>query len=462
MRKEFLGYHSEWNLGSPGGWDYQRMAQITGKLSWKKIRDASGIKIDLDFDDPMLNPVPSFAQTLLRNHNMRYGTASASIALVAERETLEKVGENIHFVDYLNGLDGVTAFLTSPERLEEKNGDIFFEEHKITTIFADFNNNVIVKLRKKHDLSAFLTAIRKGLVVNPRGMEPVGNKGVFEAVTDAYRDSMSPTTVKRTPWTRLFFSRATVGPNGEEIPDLIEWVKKNWEYTILKPVDGHSGKGIIIGRNEPRKDEAIQRAITAGNYIVQPLVPTNLWAEEFPWFDRTEKKLSLKRWQTDFRCFITDAGPIGFVTRFGGIPTNVGSGGGVQSTAVLKSPIEVSEAIKKINEAILALGDSFAEELQRVIDKESIRMGNVYLLGPLMSTLRPRIITRDHITQIRAYAENLWNDAITLESLWKSGKLDRYASISDEEREIARLAPWQGKPALIASDGLFGFGGEID
>jgi hypothetical protein len=32
--EDFLGYHSEWNLGSPGGWEYQRITQELGKLAW--------------------------------------------------------------------------------------------------------------------------------------------------------------------------------------------------------------------------------------------------------------------------------------------------------------------------------------------------------------------------------------------------------------------------------------------
>ena len=28
MAEAFKGHHSEWNLGSPGGWDYQRLARI--------------------------------------------------------------------------------------------------------------------------------------------------------------------------------------------------------------------------------------------------------------------------------------------------------------------------------------------------------------------------------------------------------------------------------------------------
>ena len=35
--EQFLGYHSEWNMGSPGGWDYQRITQEIGKAVWEKL-----------------------------------------------------------------------------------------------------------------------------------------------------------------------------------------------------------------------------------------------------------------------------------------------------------------------------------------------------------------------------------------------------------------------------------------
>ena len=81
----------------------------------------------------------------------------------------------------------------------------------------------------------------------------------------------------------------------------------------------------------------------------------------------------------------------------------------------------------------------------------------MYLLGPIMCTLRPRIITPAHVEQLKIYAQNLWRDALTLERLWLEGKLSKYVQISAEEEIIAKAAPWQGKPALIAADGLFGF-----
>ncbi|MFH1339485.1 MAG: hypothetical protein ABIH40_06555 [Candidatus Omnitrophota bacterium] len=462
MSGEFLGYHSEWNMGSPGGWDYQRMAQEIGKFSWQKIKEKVDIGIDLDFDHPILNPVPAFAQLLLEVHQRKSGREKPFIALLAEEETLQKVGENIRFIQYLNSLPDVSAYLMGPDKLEIRNNQIFVGDNKITLIFLDFNNNVIVKLKKKYDLGPLIEAIKQGIVINSRGMEPVGAKGVFEAITSEYKNLMSETTLKRTPWTRQFYPRSTTDPNGERIPDLINWAKENWPNIILKPVHGYSGKGIIIGRKEQDIEKSIRQTLGSSDYIIQPLIPMNLWAEEFPWIDRENKRLFIKTWQTDFRCFVTHEGLIGFVTRFGGIPTNVGSGGGVQSTAILRSNISVKEAIKRINETILNLGFDFICQLQEEIDKKSIQMDNVYLLGPIMSTLRPRIITPEHILELQIYAKNLWDDAVKLEALWREGKLTKYVQISREEEEIARLAPWQGNPALIASDGLFCFGENND
>ena len=118
MRQEFLGYHSEWNLGSPGGWDYQRMSQEVGKLAWKSIQDKAGLPIELDFNDPILYPVTNFAQLLLRASRNNLPDKRPFIALVAEEETLDKVGENIRFVEYLNSLPDVKAALIGPTGLK--------------------------------------------------------------------------------------------------------------------------------------------------------------------------------------------------------------------------------------------------------------------------------------------------------------------------------------------------------
>ena len=63
--KDFVGYHSEWNLGSPGGWDYQRITQVIGKAVWQKLNEIRDIAVDLDFDHPLLFPVYGFVEMLV-------------------------------------------------------------------------------------------------------------------------------------------------------------------------------------------------------------------------------------------------------------------------------------------------------------------------------------------------------------------------------------------------------------
>ena len=55
------------------------------------------------------------------------------------------------------------------------------------------------------------------------------------------------------------------------------------------------------------------------------------------------------------------------------------------------------------------------------------------------------------------YCAKIWEDCKTLEKMWQAGELDQIIKIEPEELDIARSQPWNGAPALFASDGLFGF-----
>lgn len=460
--KNFLGYHSEWNLGSPGGWDYQRITQELGRFCWEKINEIINLDFPLNFSHPLLNPVPLFADMLLRAHKKRNPGEDPFIVLTAEPDTIGTVVENSNFVRYLDNLPGVSASLAAPHEFEEKHGGIFLGGERVTLIYMDFNNDVILELEEEYDLSALKKAIEYKMVVNPRGMEPVGAKGVFEAVTDKFRDRFFSTTVERTPWTRRFFHRSTTGPGGEQIDDLVEWTRENIERLILKPVQGYSGKGIVIGFKSENPDSDIEKALNTKNYIVQELVPLNLWAEESPWLNDASSEVVLERWQTDFRCLITDAGLIGFLGRFGGIPTNVGSGGGTQPLAIVPGDTPTRDLVVEINRKILSIPYSDLKEIKESVDEKAIEMGHTYLLGPIKTALRPRLINEAQVRALTEYSVNLWKDAVKLEKMWREGSLDEFVDITDEEKRLARMAPWDGEPALMASDGLFSFGGHPD
>jgi len=459
--KTVKGFHGEWNMGSPGGWEYQRIAQILGKAAWDLILENVEVDVDVDFDHPRINAVPGFARMLLRAHKNSHGRNPVHAVLLAESETLEVVLENKNFVDYLKTLDGVKASLAGPGHLSIKNGKVCCNGEEATVIFMDFNMNVLLKIAGQEDISPIKGAIKQGILVNPRGMEPLGAKGMFELLTDAYRIRLSEDTIAHTPWTRQFYPRRTTGPKGEPINDLVAWTAEHWENLVLKPAHGYSGHGIYVGYLKKNREKHIRSALDTGDYIVQQLVPLGLWSEKSIWPLKDERSLFLKEWQTDFRCFITDEGLQGFLARFGSVPTNVGSGGGIQPIAILRSDMRPGEAVAKINRALLNLGFDGYMQIQDEINRMALEMGFTYLLGPIMVIPRPRLLTMDHLTELKRYASNLWQDAVKLEDNWRKGQLDEVLNIGEAEKELAMGQPWRGSPALMVSDGLFSFGADL-
>lgn len=454
--KAFLGYHSEWNLGSPGGWDYQRVTQIIGKAVWFKLNRIHPINVTLDFDHPRLFPINGFVEMLVNAHRSREGRNAGLIAVVAEKETLEDVTENKNLAKRLDAVDGLSGALMAPQDLDLKNGRVCWRGRPVSIIFMDFNTDVLLALHRKHDLRPVLQAVRERRVINPRGTEPINVKSMFEVITDPFRNGFHNDIVQRTPWTRQFYARNTLGPNNETIHDLVEWTRLNWKDLVLKPERGYSGKGVRVGAVDPDPDEAIGLALTEKNYIVQKKVPLDLWAEMVPVLKDGE--IVLEKCQTDFRCLMGDKGLFGFLGRYGGVPTNVGSGGGVQPLAVLKSDISVREAVERINDAVLSMDFDLVSEVEQIQREMALDHEFTYLLGPIKIALRPRVITVSQLKALEEYCAKLWSDCLTLEKMWLSGELDDIVKIEEEELEIARMHPWAGTPAIIASDGLFSFG----
>jgi hypothetical protein len=227
---------------------------------------------------------------------------------------------------------------------------------------------------------------------------------------------------------------------------------------VLKPERGYSGKGLLVHELNMNAKEAVNQALNQGNYIVQEKIPLNLWAEDIPVLDSDKKEISIESFQTDFRSILGPQGLFGFLCRFGGIPTNVGSGGGVQPLAVLRSDISIKEAVDRINHSILKMNfdDLFqAVEMQK---KMSLDHEFTYLLGPIKIALRPRVLTSQQLSALERYCAEMWSDCLTLEKMWLAGELDKMIHISEEELELARMQPWRGGTAVFASDGLFNFG----
>lgn len=456
--KGFLGYHSEWNLGSPGGWDYQRVTQIIGKAVWTRLNAIRPMGIELDFDHPLLLPIHGFVQMLVEEQRSRDGNNPGLIAVVAEEETLADVTENINLVAHLNRFEGVRAALMAPQELTLHKGRVCWQGQPVSLIFMDFNTDILLKLHRVHNLAPLLQAVREHRVINPRGTEPINVKSMFEVLTGAQRHRFHPEVVRRTPWTRQFYPRRTDGPAGEAIDDLISWTRAHWDGLVLKPERGYSGKGVRVGKVNSSADDAVEAALREGHYIVQEKIPLELWAEEVPTVEPGTGRTVLERYQTDFRCLLGPKGLFGFLGRYGGVPTNVGSGGGVQPLAILHSRLGVGEAVRQINAAILEMNPADVLQVFEMQNRMALDERFTYLLGPIKIALRPRLITLDQVEALTAYGMAVWSDCLVLEKMWQDGELDAVVKIEEEELEIARMQPWGGSPAIIASDGLFGFG----
>lgn len=462
MSEEFLGYHSEWNLGSPGGWDYQRITQEIGKSVWERICSFSEVHENLIFDHPLLYPVNGFVDMLINAWRVREEKDPGLIAVMAEEETLEEVTENRNLVRHLSRIEGIKSILLAPQHLEITNGAVTYLGKKVGLIFMDFNTNVLLDLHRKHNLEPVLQAVREGRVINPRGTEPVNSKGVFEVLTDPdNKNFFSAETIRRTPWTRQFYERKTTGPDDEEIIDLIEWTRKNWDDLVLKPERGYSGKGVKIGGKDKDVDNIIENALRTGNYIVQKKIPLGLWGEMIPEINETDQTVTLKQFQTDFRCLFGKVGLMGFLGRVGGVPTNVGSGGGVQSLALVEENENIRELTNRINEIIVNLGFEKVTEISRFQNNLSLENRFTYLQGPIKIALRPRLLKVSQMIALEKYCRGIWKDCLVLERMWKSDKLGIRMDIDPEEMEIIRSQPWNGSPAILASDGLFSFGAHI-
>jgi hypothetical protein len=462
MSEEFIGYHSEWNLGSPGGWDYQRITQEIGKEVWNRICSLSGLSMNLNFDHSFLYPINGFVEMLVNAWRIKEAGNSGLIAVMAEEETLEDVTENRNLVRHLNKIEGVKSVLLAPHHLEINNGNVSYLGKPVGLIFMDFNTNILLDLHRKHDLTPVLQAVREGRVINPRGTEPVNSKGVFEVLTDPDKNGLfNPETVRRTPWTRQFYDRKTTGPDNEEINDLIEWTRKNWDDLVLKPERGYSGKGVKVGGKDTDVDNIIENALKEGDYIVQKKIPLNLWGEMIPEIDMAEQTIRLKQFQTDFRCLFGDGVLMGFLGRVGGIPTNVGSGGGVQSIALVEENADIRDMSNRINEMIMNLGFEKIAEISKIQNNLALENRFTYLLGPIKIALRPRLLKISQMRSLETYCQGIWADCLILERLWKSDKLGIKMEIDPKELEIIRSQPWNGSPAILASDGLFSFGAHI-
>ena len=443
----FQGDICEVNMGSPGGWDYDGMVDEAYRAGWQMINERKNVPVELDF-----NSVPRahkrFAKMLLQASNENAANGDHFIVVIsAGRPEKGKDDENSAFVKYFQNELGVDAALATFNEVSSSSGRTLVEGKTPTVIYLDANLSDI-DLQKYNPLA---DAMKKpGLVVNPRGMEPLGDKGLFVAMSEGglLADQISASTIERIP--KTFFL--------DEKSAALAWEMR--QGVIFKPTNGHSGNGFRSGHKISRGD--IQKMLASDDrYIVQKKVAQEICSMEIPILQTAPDLRVVKiTVLTDMRLLVGTNGFLGCFCRYNKKhPVNIGAGGGGQSLVVVSSSHSPKEATRLINEAICEMDPQEVQEVIIKMAEIAEGLGLIYKNRAIPISLTPRIISLQQLDAISQFGENLFEDLTTIEKYYQSSALDQYLSclIGRDEMDIIKASPWNGGHAIIGIDGMFGF-----
>jgi hypothetical protein len=234
--------------------------------------------------------------------------------------------------------EGYPSIIAAPEDLEFSQGRLRAGEFEIDIVYKRLLVNEYLPVIKQHP--ALLDAYRGSAIcmVNSFRSKIIHKKALFAVLTDArhtkfFTEEERAMITGHVPWTRQVRA-ARSDYYGDEI-DLLEFIGEKRDRLVLKPNDDYGGHGIYIGWNTDQTgwDEAIQKALGNGDYVVQERVPTA--REVFPALTSDGK--------IEFAEQLVDLDPLLFNGKVGSAFTrlssnelaNVTSGGGMVPTFII-------------------------------------------------------------------------------------------------------------------------------
>jgi len=173
---------------------------------------------------------------------------------------------------------------------------------------------------------------RKTCLVNPLSSTLAANKSLLAVLQRADILTMFTAEEQKVittylPWTRVFEECKT--DYGKKEIDLPDYVGKNKDLFVLKPIDQYGGKDVIVGfaTDQSEWDNWVEKACAPrGKFVVQEAV--EIPEEELPTFEEEKLVFSQKKINVNFYCY----GGIytGGVVRSSDSPViNVHKGGGM-------------------------------------------------------------------------------------------------------------------------------------
>ena len=233
---------------------------------------------------------------------------------------------------------GYPSVICTPQQLEFTNNRLSVSGQEIDIVYKRLLVNEYLPIIREYP--ALLDAYRAGAIcmVNSFRSKLIHKKALFAVLTDPRHASLFTTSEleairAHVPWTRLVRDEETEY-FGRSI-NLLEFIRTNNERLVLKPNDDYGGHGITIGWNSDESgwNEAIQNALSNGDYLVQERVPTA--RETFPALTDDGR--------IEFAEQLVDLDPLLFNGKVGSAFTrlsftelaNVSSGGGMVPTYII-------------------------------------------------------------------------------------------------------------------------------
>jgi len=184
--------------------------------------------------------------------------------------------DEFHLVQQYLGRLGYNCVIADPRELEIRNGWVYAKGQKIDILYRRLLLTEFYDI--KDDCKAFLEGYlaQKTCYLNSFRTTLVHKKAIFAFLTDEqYTHILTPTEratiLQHIPWTRRLIEKMTKF-RGLEI-DLVDFVRNNRKYFVIKPNDSYGGQGVTLGfaASETEWEAAITEGLKWG-HVVQEVV----------------------------------------------------------------------------------------------------------------------------------------------------------------------------------------------
>lgn len=260
----------EINGESPAGLAYiHALAQIYEELP---IFKSFVEKFPVRFISPLRHTI---AGLLMIYHEQFGGKEERPTFAIVDKMPVATLDEFRLVKNYLERL-GYSCIITDPRELECRDGWIYANGQKIDILYRRLLLTEYYEI--KDDCRAFLEGYlaQKTCYLNSFRTTLVHKKAIFAFLTDeTYTHILTPTErdtiLQHIPWTRRLHDKKTKF-RGLDI-DLVEFVRNNRKYFVIKPNDSYGGKDVTLGFAATQSEW--EAAITEGlkwGHVVQEKV----------------------------------------------------------------------------------------------------------------------------------------------------------------------------------------------